>query len=63
MTILFWIVVMLTAFWIYELIINIIFWVGEEGNRVFPWKGISIVIFHVITIILLYLPNLNLTPL
>ena len=46
--IIFWIMVILTVFWIYEFIMNIVFWIGEEEDRIFPWKGISIIIFHML---------------
>ena len=42
--IIFWIMVILTVFWI-----------GEEEDRIFPWKGISIIIFHMLITIFLYL--------
>ena len=53
--IIFWIMVILTVFWIYEFIMNIVFWIGEEEDRIFPWKGISIIIFHMLITIFLYL--------
>lgn len=51
----FWLIVILTIFWIYELIMNIIFWIGEEEGRIFPWSGFIITSVHVLILITLYL--------
>lgn len=53
--IIFWIIVIITIFWIYEFILNIVFWIGEEEDRVFPWKGIPFILFHILIAIFIFI--------
>ncbi len=55
MTVLFWIMVVLTVFWIFFFISQTMLWMTEEEDRVFPWILVPIVCFHVPITILLYL--------
>lgn len=47
--------ILLTIFWVYEFVINIFFWIGEEEDRVFPWNGILIIGCHGIITFFLFI--------
>ena len=47
--------IMLTIYWIIEFVINIIFWIGEEEDRIFPWQGIPIVGCLILITLLLFI--------